>query len=123
VEADKPAARLHRGLPPGRSRCAIGGPKPGGAGQAVQGKLVPHKGLRARGTAGRGKSPLQTRRPHLMSVFLTSIFFSYLSSHICASFFFMRAHRRLAFTPRASEPLMSRLTPPALPDSLSPTPM
>ena len=45
------------------------------------------------------------------------------TSHTCASFFLRRVHSRLALMPRPSEPLMSRLAPPAVPDSSSPTPM
>ena len=62
-------------------------------------------------------------RSFLRSVFFTSIFFSYLSSHICASFFFSLVHSRFALMPRVRLLLISRLTPPAEPCSLSPMPM
>jgi hypothetical protein len=48
---------------------------------------------------------------------------THLSSHICPSFFFSRVHSRFALIPRPSDEEISRFTPPAVPDSASPTPM
>jgi len=41
----------------------------------------------------------------------------------CASLLFSRVHSRLALIPRVSEELISRFTPPAVPDCASPIPM